>query len=251
MHYLAEHASFNDKNELNLAVREHLYRNAAALTDTARITLKAIARYAVKFPGAAHLKAATVAELIGKSEKTARRMIKLLTELNIIEKVGTTRKVNGGKGANIIRILPPETTNDQSIMSSRAEAEKLATPMAEQTKNENEPLILIKQKSIKNLDTASIPASALKESIPEEIYKAMSPYFDADDLYKYYGILLRAKKSVDEDLMIENHPEDFVDVFRNTVLKYKRGQVRNLANYLFNAWQNAATVICRRLYVGM
>lgn len=251
MHYLAEHASFSDKNELNLAVKEHLYRNAAALTETACVTLKAIARYAVKFPGAAHLKAATIAEIIGKSEKTARRAMQLLTELGITEKVPTTRKVNGGKGANIIRILPPQTTNDQSRMTTREEAEKPDTPTIQPTEKENEPLNLIKQKSIKNLDTAIIPASALKESIPEEIYKAMSPYFHADDLYKYYGILLRAKKSVDEDLLIENHPDDFMDVFRNVVLKYKQGKIRNLANYLFNAWQNVATVICRRLYVGM
>jgi hypothetical protein len=102
-------------------------------------------------------------------------------------------------------------------------------------------------KSIKNLDTANVPASALSRVIPEPIYKAMSPYFNAEDLYQYYRILLRAKKSIRNDILIENHPGEFVDAFNNVLLKYKRGQVRNLVNYLFCAWQNATSVICHRL----
>ncbi|MDI3412503.1 helix-turn-helix domain-containing protein [Bacillus sonorensis] len=64
-----------------------------------------MARYAVKFAGAAHLKAETLADLIGKSVKTARRVVNKLASLSIVQKVATTRKINGGKGANIIVIL--------------------------------------------------------------------------------------------------------------------------------------------------
>ncbi len=44
----------------------------------------------------------------------------------------------------------------------------------------------------------------------------MSRYFDAADIYKYYGLLLRAKASVDPALMIEQDPEPFVDAWHKT-----------------------------------
>src|SRR5699024_12683992 len=124
-HYLTQYKTFNTTQELNHTVYTHIKRNSPYLNDTVRNTLKAIARYAVKYAGAAHLKAKTIADLIGKSEKTARRSVNKLAELGIIEKIATTRKVNGGKGANIIVIQPinneRENVNDQSTLSSREE----------------------------------------------------------------------------------------------------------------------------------
>ncbi|MFJ8246204.1 helix-turn-helix domain-containing protein [Peribacillus asahii] len=102
MHYLSQYQTFENKQQLNESIYQHIKRNSYELNDTDRATLKAIARYAVKFAGVAHLKAVTIAELIGKSEKTARRVITKLVGLGILRKVPTTRKVNGGKGANII-----------------------------------------------------------------------------------------------------------------------------------------------------
>ena len=74
-HYLSEYQSFDNKYELNNAIYEHIRRNSPNLNETERSTLKAIARYAVKFAGVAHLKAETIAGLIDKSIKTARRAI--------------------------------------------------------------------------------------------------------------------------------------------------------------------------------
>ncbi len=104
MHYLVEHQTFDSTADLNSAVYEHIKRNTYDLNDTDRQALKKIARYAVKFSGAAHLKAETLAELIGKSVKTARRALNKLATLGIVKKIATTRKINGGKGANIIVI---------------------------------------------------------------------------------------------------------------------------------------------------
>ncbi|MFP3590217.1 hypothetical protein SCB29_42390, partial [Paraburkholderia sp. SIMBA_055] len=75
----------------------------------------------VKFSGAAHLKSETLADLIDKSVKTSRRALNKLATLGIVKKIATTRKINGGKGANIIVILP---IDDQSTMSNRGQAEK-------------------------------------------------------------------------------------------------------------------------------
>lgn len=250
MHYLSQYQTFNSKEELNTAIYAHIKRNSYDLNETDRKALKMIARYAVKFAGAAHLKAATIAQLIGKSEKTARRVVNKLADLGIIRKVPTIRKINGGKGANILQILPVEDGNDQSTLSSREDAKTRDIKRTETQKSAAEPSNSIKQ--LKNntfLETATVPSTALKESLPSAIYDAMSPYFNADDLYKYYGILLRAKRSVSNNVLIEDNPQPFVTAFQNAVFKLKQGKIRNLANYLYRAWQSAtATIVRRRVF---
>lgn len=259
MHYLSQYQTFQSVDALNNAIYTHIKRNTYDLNDTDRTTLKMIARYAVKFAGAAHLKAATIAQLIGKSEKTARRVVNKLAALGIVRKVATTRKVNGGKGANIIQILPAVeqlpvesshdnvlTSHDQSTLSSRQVAETRDDKRGKTMKNENEPSNYIKRNlNNTSLDTP-VPSNALKDSLPKEVYDAMSPYFNAEELYKYYGILLRAKRSVSNDVLIEDNPQPFVTTFLNAILKLKQGKIRNLANYLYRGWQNATTTIVRR-----
>jgi DNA-binding Lrp family transcriptional regulator len=247
MHYLSQYQTFNSKEELNTAIYAHIKRNSCDLNETDRKALKMIARYAVKFAGAAHLKATTIAQLIGKSEKTARRVVNKLADLGIIRKVATMRKINGGKGANILQILPVEDANDQSTLSSREDARTRDIKRTETQKSAAEPSNSIKQ--LKNntfIDTAFVPATALQNSLPSAIYDAMSPYFNADDIYKYYGILLRAKRSVSDNVLIEDNPQPFVAAFQNAVFKLKQGKIRNLANYLYRAWQSAAATIVRR-----
>lgn len=251
MHYLSQYQTFNSKEELNTAIYAHIKRNSYDLNETDRKALKMIARYAVKFTGAAHLKAATIAELIGKSEKTARRVVNKLVDLGIIRKVATIRKINGGKGANILQILPVEDGNDQSTLSSREDAKTRDIKRTETQKSAAEPSNSIKQlKNNTYKDTAFVPATALQNSLPSAIYDAMSPYFNADDIYKYYGILLRAKRSVSDAVLIEDNPQPFVAAFQNAVFKLKQGKIRNLANYLYRAWQSATATIVRRRVFG-
>lgn len=245
-HYLSEYQSFDNKYELNNAIYEHIRRNSPNLNETERSTLKAIARYAVKFAGVAHLKAETIAGLIDKSIKTARRAVNKLDELGIIEKVYTTRKVNGGKGANIIVIQPIKERSDQSTMTNRTTSENLDAPSEESHKNENEPSNLIKRiKSTK--DTLPMPAVALKGVIPSVIYNALSPYFNAEELYRYYGIILKAKKKAAPDLLIEQCPEPFVESIKAVMFAYKRKKVRNLKSYFYTAMAKASSHASRLL----
>ncbi|TXK69991.1 helix-turn-helix domain-containing protein [Bacillus amyloliquefaciens] len=249
MHYLADHQTFDSTSALNAAVYEHIKRNTYDLNDTDRQALKKIARYAVKFSGAAHLKAETLAELIGKSVKTARRALNKLATLGIVKKIATTRKINGGKGANIIVILP---VDDQSTMSNRGQAEKPTESTAEAPKTKNEPSDLIKRSKNQNnvLDTAAVPAEALKGALPSEIYNAMARYFDADKIYKYYGILLRAKASVDRTIRLEDHAEPFVEAWHATIMKAKSHEIRRFDDYLYAGFRKAAWTVKARLNRG-
>ncbi|MEL7734279.1 helix-turn-helix domain-containing protein [Bacillus velezensis] len=249
MYYLAEHQTFDSTAALNVAVYEHIKRNTYDLNDTDRQALKKIARYAVKFSGAAHLKAETLADLIGKSVKTARRALNKLATLGIVKKIATTRKINGGKGANIIVILP---VDDQSTMSNRGQAEKPTETTSEAPKTENEPSDSIKRSKNQNnvLDTAHVPAEALKGALPDEIFNAMSRYFDAEDIYKYYGILLRAKASVDRTIRLEEHAAPFVEAWHATILKAKTHEIRRFDDYLYAGFRKAAWTVKARLNRG-
>ncbi|SLC72847.1 Uncharacterised protein [Mycobacteroides abscessus subsp. massiliense] len=249
MHYLAEHQTFDSTAALNSAVYEHIKRNTYDLNDTDRQALKKIARYAVKFSGAAHLKAETLADLIGKSVKTARRALNKLATLGIVKKIATTRKINGGKGANIIVILP---VDDQSTVSNRVQAEKPTETTAEAPKTENEPSDSIKRSKNQNnvLDTATVPAEALKGALPDEIFNAMSRYFGAEDIYKYYGILLRAKASVDRSIRLEEHAAPFVEAWHATIMKAKSHEIRRFDDYLYAGFRKAAWTVKTRLNRG-
>lgn len=249
MHYLAEHQTFDSTAALNAAVYEHIKRNTYDLNDTDRQALKKIARYAVKFSGAAHLKAETLAELIGKSVKTARRALNKLATLGIVKKIATTRKINGGKGANIIVILP---VDDQSTMSNRVQAEKPTETTTIAPKTENEPSDSIKRSKSKNnvLDTATVPAEALKGALPDEIFIAMARYFGAEDIYKYYGILLRAKASVDRTIRLEEHASPFVEAWHATIMKAKSHEIRRFDDYLYAGFRKAAWTVKARLNRG-
>ncbi|WP_439931158.1 helix-turn-helix domain-containing protein [Bacillus velezensis] len=249
MHYLAEHQTFDSTAALNAAVYEHIKRNTYDLNDTDRQALKKIARYAVKFSGAAHLKAETLADLIGKSVKTARRALNKLATLGIVKKIATTRKINGGKGANIIVILP---VDDQSTMSNRVQAEKPTETTAEAPKTGNEPSDSIKRSKNQNnvLDTATVPAEALKGALPDEIFIAMARYFGAEDIYKYYGILLRAKASVDRTIRLEEHASPFVEAWHATIMKAKSHEIRRFDDYLYAGFRKAAWTVKARLNRG-
>lgn len=243
MHYLNEYSTFDNTEELNKAVYLHIRNNTHVLNETDRTALKMIARYAVKYAGAAHLKADTIANLIGKSEKTARRVVDKLCRLEIVEKIATTRKVNGGKGANIIVILP---YNVQSITSSRGVDESPTDSKTQLRKNEIEPSDSIKRTKSTYLDTPSVPASALRSALPPAIYNAMSPFFNAEDLYRYYGLLLQAKRKICPDTLIEHDSEPYVEAFNAVILKVKQGAVRNIERYMYVAFEKAAAEVSRR-----
>lgn len=247
-HYLTQYQTFNSTKELNHTVYTHIKRNSPYLNETVRNTLKAIARYAVKYAGAAHLKAKTIADLIGKSEKTARRSVNKLAELGIIKKIATTRKVSGGKGANIIVIQPIYSSNDQSTLSSRECRTNNVDSTVTPSEIEEEPSYSINHNKNTLIDTENnVPARALRGAMPDSIYNALSPYFSAEEMFEHYGTLLRAKNNVDKDLLIEQCEEPFVDTIHAVALKIKHGKIRNLSNYFYKAFQSASSQASRIL----
>lgn len=277
MHYLHDYSTFENTEELNKSVYLHIRNHTHELNETDRTALKMIARYAVKYAGAAHLKATTIADLIGKSEKTARRVVNKLAELGIIVKHYTFRKVNGGKGANIIVINPAnenvrevvhknvhkqsfdESTENstsnprdvQSTLSSREESGISTESKVGVRKVGKEPSYSINlSKTYLNTETLRpVPANALRSSIPNVIYDALAPFFNADEIYRYYGLLLKAKRKHAPNTFIEQDSEPYVETINAVVFNLKQGNVNKskLDGYFYVSFARAASEVARRI----
>ncbi|MCS5503366.1 helix-turn-helix domain-containing protein [Lysinibacillus sp. A4] len=103
--YLATYKTFESVADMDTAVEEHIAAHYYDLTESERAIVFKLASHALEYPGACHLKAATIAAALEISTKTVYRAISKLESLGIIKRQKTT-KVKGGRGANIYIILP-------------------------------------------------------------------------------------------------------------------------------------------------
>lgn len=219
MQYLTEYQTFKSKQELNDAIGEHLTAHRYELSETVRNVLTVISRYAVKFPGAAHLKAATIAEVIGMSEKTVRRAINRLQALGIVSKVVTKRKVTGGQGANIMQILPCNSASDQADMSRREDAEEPIVPSAQPSEIKSEPYSSLKQNTVINNTY-----QAFKNTVGQFVD-------DRKLTNKLYGIYL-AQTSYIRNCYEPTELQDCgIEALIRAFLATKRKPIRNMAGY--------------------
>lgn len=250
MHYLSDYQTFKNTQELNYHVKQQEQAHVNELNATDRSILRFIARYSVKYSGASHLKVATIAEAVEKSERTVGRVLKRLESLGIIRRIGTIRPKSGGKGASIIQILPYMSDR----MSDSEVTEKATQATDKRPLSENEPLhkrynsitrTRDEKASHQNEEAAS--KRGLRAAIPSPIYEALAPYYDVNELYDTIGILFRSKASIDRTITLEQYADDYIDVFYNVIRKYKLGQVRNLSGLLYSAWQRVTAEISRRV----
>ncbi|WP_226677045.1 helix-turn-helix domain-containing protein [Rossellomorea aquimaris] len=209
MQYLSEYQSFPSVSSLNEALYRHTCDHYYEMSDTDRNVLKLIGRFAVKYRGAAHLKASTIAQAIGKSEKTARRSLGKLQALGILVKVSTMRKVAGGYGANIYLV--------QSPVSSRAEGEKPMESTPEPEKMESEAITLSSEKELLSNNTSCSPYIRFKRLIADKKVRN-----------KIYGIWLAhtsyLKNAFDHDVLLNVGITAAMTAFKST-------GVRNIVGY--------------------
>ncbi len=148
--YLAQYKTFESVADMDTAVEEHIAAHYYDLTESERAIVFKLASHALEYPGACHLKAATIAAALEISTKTVYRSIKKLEKLGIIEKVPGT-KLNGIKGASIYRILPYVP----SSVSQRDTAQAISNDAVSETFTENQ--------SSKSFNHLSFKTSTLQE----------------------------------------------------------------------------------------
>src|SRR5699024_4274198 len=182
MYYLSDYKTFNNVQELNYHVKQHTNRRYYDMNETQRQVLQIIAQYSVKYAGACHLRIKTIANALGKSNRTIERAIKALVELEDIDKVSTVRRLKGGQGANIHRIFP---YNDEADMSEREEAEK---PKADKdcskiAEKETANLLSYSSNTRDTKDAEQVIHNSISNNTPREIVDLLSPFFYGSELY--------------------------------------------------------------------
>ncbi|MGG3622830.1 helix-turn-helix domain-containing protein [Bacillus gobiensis] len=219
--------------ELNEAIRSHKRRNQ--LTETECAVLDLLAQYSCKEIGRSFLAKSTIAELVGKSRRTIVRVCNRLEQLGIIAQHKRMRQTGDRR----------QTSNLIVIQSAkRDDVVPNETPVIPEMTRQEAPSRNLNNNTYKE---TVIPSDALKNSLPTEIYSAMSRYFNAKEIYRYYGVLLRAKASVDPAIILEDHAAEFVNAWHAVVLKLKHGRIRKLDGYLYEAFRKAAFTVKARL----
>ncbi|MCY7929154.1 helix-turn-helix domain-containing protein, partial [Bacillus inaquosorum] len=216
-------ASFRSVDELNGAIHTHIYRNKSDLTPAAIEVLKVLSRHAVKTPGVAYLKLATIAELIGKHRVTVIRSIKRLVNLGIIRKDLKYRPVSGGNGANMYVIQPAvkrEKTSDVTpSVLPRQTAEKPTEIKAGVPKRKDEAVISQSENKLLR-NTYAAFKSAVNTFVS-----------DSKLTNKLYGIYLAHTSYLKGVYAADTLQEIGLEAIRQTFIATKRKAIRNLVGY--------------------
>ncbi|WKT37192.1 helix-turn-helix domain-containing protein [Bacillus amyloliquefaciens] len=210
-------ASFRSVDELNGAIRTHIYHNKSDLTPAAIEVLKVLSRHAVKTPGVAYLKLASIAELIGRHRVTVIRAIKRLVDLGIIRKEIKYRPISGGNGANMY-VIQPAADVTPSVLP-RQEAEKPTETTTEAPKTENEAVI--SQSKLKFLQNTY---AAFKSAVNTFVS-------DRKLTSKLYGIYLAHTSYLKGVYAADILQGIGLESVRQTFIATKRKPIRNLAGY--------------------
>ncbi len=154
--YLSEYKTFNSVEEMNEHVIQHIEMHFLNLTKSEIKILLKLSQHSLRFTGACHLKADTIATDLKISTKTVWRAMKKLSGLEIIEVI-TSVKMNGIKGANIYKILCCPIMSERE-KSQRENDETLTESKGEQKGNQKvsfNSFNLLKTRTTNNINTSA------------------------------------------------------------------------------------------------
>ncbi|AVK84070.1 helix-turn-helix domain-containing protein [Lysinibacillus sp. B2A1] len=160
--YLAQYKTFESIADMDKSVEDHIATHYYDLTESERAIVFKLASHSLEYPGACHLKAATIAAALEISTKTVYRSVKKLEELGIIEKV-PGKKLNGIKGASIYCILPYVS----SRVSQRDTADNASNDAVCRPQFQNQPSSSFYLLQTSNLQEVYESAHAEKEAHKE------------------------------------------------------------------------------------
>lgn len=233
-------STFESVEKMNEAIKVH--KTNYNLSDTERAILDVISQYACKYVGVCYLSKTNIGKAVGKVRRTVIRVCNRLEALGIIKQYESKR--DGGdrrQSTNVIVIL---ASNSPTSDVPTSEQPQVTPDMSRHKTPINKPNNNTYKET---LSADEIIKRGLKHAIPTPIYRAMAPFFGGQELYDTYGILLRAKASIDRSITLETHGQAYIDAFMNVVRLYKADKVRSLNGLLYSAWQSVTATIKRRI----
>ncbi|MFJ7982327.1 MarR family transcriptional regulator [Lysinibacillus xylanilyticus] len=220
--------SFVSVDEMNKAVKEHKRLNKEELTKATYAVLDFISQWSCKFVGVSYLCQKRIAESLQISYKTVQRAIAILIKLGVVKKY-LTKRATGDKrqSSNIIVIQQAKENVHPKCPTNTALINTQNTNNTNDTEKEGF--------SSKEADKESLIKKGLVSKLPKTLQNVLSPFFDADDIYKLSGTIYKAKSKVDKNIQIEDYSTEYYESILSVINAYKRGRVDSLHGLLFHS----------------
>ncbi|MHB0800697.1 helix-turn-helix domain-containing protein [Bacillus thuringiensis] len=234
---------------MNQTIRHFLYKHTHELSESAIKVLKHLAKHSCKIPGVSFLKVSTIADALEVSDRTVRRVLKVLEGYEIIARLKTIRtegKLRGGNGHNVYVLQKNHNVTPDVLpeMSQRQEAQTPIESRVLKLKSEGETKISesCPLKELKNelnvrgnssRDYEEVKIEELDETftpgnVPQQFKYAVAPYFkSADKIYKLYNRVLIAYKRSKLDKSINDVIDYAVQAFKETVFAEKANRIQS------------------------
>ncbi len=227
--YLAPYVTFASVQEMDAHVESHIRKHFYELTSSDQAILHKISSHALDYPGACHLKAKTIAEVLEISVRTVFRSLKHLEELKIIRRI-QTKKMNGIKGANIFSILP---CHDTSSVSHQEKAETPCERKEEPAQMEEEPSFSFNPKHHYVKHTYPILNSTLRNRIYLHLSSTTG---NTSETKRFLDVIQKQLNPLLEWDVWKSRKKQLEDIsfmaFKEVIQKAKRQFIRNPFGYL-------------------
>lgn len=221
---------FETLEEHNANISEIRKKYNDRLTKAEQNVLDHLNLYSCKFPGLSFMSKKLIANMLGISQRTVIRACKKLESLGIIVQYALKRHYGDCKQSSNAIVF-------QKISEENVTLECHGNNALINTKT------LINTKDTENHD--QLRKQGLAAKMPKRIATALSAFFDAEGMFNAYGAILRGKASVNREVIIENHENDYYNTVLSVMDSYKRGKVqKNLFGYLHKAIANTTKQIC-------
>ncbi|WP_052360688.1 helix-turn-helix domain-containing protein [Oceanobacillus manasiensis] len=231
-------STFTSVEAMDAEIKQH--KDAHNLTQTERDVLDVLARHSCKYKGVSFLTNSKLGMIVGIRRETASRVRSKLERKGIIRQYRLKRDGGDRRETGSAAVIQPAVTAEvtPNVSHHKATPNKL-------NKNSNTHKRDGDKQANPQPNADELGKRALKTGIPSAIYDALAPYFDVKALYDVYGILIRAKASVDRSITFEEHGQAYIDEFHNIIRKLKLGQVRNFNGLLYVAWRKVTEQVSR------
>lgn len=257
---LRELSEFDSVQEMDKTIYKYIERlEADECAKSVIEVLRYLGRSSLMYPGVSWKKQDTIVKEVGVSLSTVNRALNTLEEYGMIRKIPTQSKwktKQGGrsrrKNVNVIVIKP---FNDEMKKQNEKTIETIETSNDEGSEKVSQSKPIPVNHSIKHIYVLDhnkerakemaeekMKADASRNNIPKPIYNALRPFFNDKDLYKFVGIIFRAKT---RKIRIERHVEEFESCIADCIRRYKKGVVRNLEAYMYKSIRT----LSRKLFI--
>lgn len=223
--------TFNSLKELNESIKVTFENYSNHMTNTTKQVLGILSKYSIKYLGVSFLSKQSIADMLKVNIRTVRRAVRQLEDLGIVKSYRLKR-----------------VTGDRRESSSCIQLQKLISVLPYALANKqnkslkNNRITIATEEKVKSTKNHVIEGLISKLPKPLHIFKY---YFNVDEIYKYTGIVFRAKSTVDKSIELEDHSEEFEITIKQVIQSFKLSKIKSFEGVLYNAIK----ALCKSIWI--